>query len=162
MTRALCCLLALAACTPKPAPTRPHDDTHDSTTTDVDAGTTTPSEAPPADASVAAVDASIDAPPAPLSPPVPAGTAAYCLYVGPEQRVVRCYWEKKLCDQQIAFNTETGLDKSQECRGVAEAHCFVSDKTERCYPTADECSRTVTGIRQRSRQATDCVAKNQP
>jgi hypothetical protein len=161
MTRALSFVLALAACTPKPAPTRPHDDTHDVSESAPDAGTTS-ADAPAPDAASTTADASVDAPSGPLSPPVPAGTAAYCLYVGPEQRIVRCYWDKKLCDQQIAFNTETGLDKSQECRGVAEAHCFVSDKAERCYPSADECSKTVSGIRQRNRQATDCVAKTHP
>jgi hypothetical protein len=162
MIRALCSVLALAACTPKPAPTRPHDDTQEPAAIEPDAGTPAAVDAPMADAPVESVDAPPVTPPPPMSPPVPAGTAAYCLYVGAEQRVVRCYWQKKLCDQQIAFNTETGLDKSQECRGVAEAHCFVSDKSERCYPTADECGHTVAGIRERSRQATDCVAKTHP
>ena len=82
--------------------------------------------------------------------------------MGPQQRVVRCYWERKSCEEQIAFNKESGLADSQECKGVAEAHCSVSDRSERCYPTADECGRNVASMRDRNRQATDCVAKTHP
>jgi hypothetical protein len=162
MTRALCFVVALAACGgSRPGPAPPRDD-KPWTPSDEDE---TPSPRPDAGAAAGSGSATTDS--SATTPPTspgesPAAAAAHCLYIGPEQRVVRCYWRKKDCEDQITFNKETGLEKSQQCKGVAETHCFVSDKSERCYPDVAECEKNVAGIRQRNREATDCVAKTQP
>src|SRR5215210_6527424 len=57
------------------------------------------------------------------STPTTGDPAAHCLYVGPDRRIVRCYWKREDCEQQIAFNKNV-VAGSQTCEAVAEAHCF--------------------------------------
>src|SRR3954468_16842110 len=157
MLRALCCVVALSACGSRGAtPVEPHP----VELPPPDAGTDPAVNSSPADAAPAtAVTPAVD--PSPATPPPafpPEGTAAYCLYVGSERLVVRCYWNKGACAEQAAFNTESGGSaKAQECRGVAQVFCYTSDKSERCYPTSDDCDHNVASMRQRNRSASDCV-----
>jgi hypothetical protein len=98
----------------------------------------------------------------PATPPEP-GTATHCLHVGPERRVVQCYWKREDCDAQVAFNLESGVTRSQSCSGYAKAYCLLPSKSsEMCYPTTEDCERTFANMQKRNRQTTACTAKTGP
>jgi hypothetical protein len=102
-------------------------------------------------------------PPQPPVTPGEPGTAAHCLHVGPERRVVQCYWTREDCDAQIAFNRESGVENAQMCSGYARAFCTrPSNSSEMCFPTTEDCERTVANMLKRNRQSTTCVAKTAP
>jgi hypothetical protein len=104
--------------------------------------------------------------PAPVLPPTPPGepgTAVHCLHVGPERRVVQCYWTRDSCEGQIAFNRESGVEKEQVCNSYARAFCTLpSNSSEMCFPTTEDCERTVANMQKRNRQTTACTAKTGP
>ena len=154
--RALWFVVALAACAgPKPATAR---------------ATSVPEPAEPATApAVLATTPVVPSTPAATTPAtrtptaqVSHGAGAHCLYVGPDHRVVRCYWKREDCAGQVAFNTGYGLSGSQECKAVAEPYCFHSASSELCYPTAADCDRTVADMKKRDRQASGCAPRTGP
>jgi hypothetical protein len=140
--RLFACVVALAACGPKPAPVAPQDPATTQTTTRTEPHTPATTTTPPS-----TVTAS--------------GGGAHCLYVEPEHRVVRCYWERERCEEQLAFNKK--LVASQKCESVAEAHCFSEPgQSEACYPSAAECDATVVKMKKRKRPVSQCTAKRGP
>lgn len=99
----------------------------------------------------------------PTTAQVSHGAGAHCLYVGPNRRVVRCYWKREDCQSQIAFNKDSGLSNSQECKAVTEAYCFhPSASSELCYPTAADCDQTVANMKKNRRQISGCAPKTGP
>ena len=144
----LCCLAAGAACArPKPV--------------------VTPAQAQQTRASSAAtstpVESTSSTPRAtPTTTQVSSGPGAHCLYVDPGRRVVRCYWTREDCEQQISFNKGL-VDGSQTCEAVVEAHCFDENgKSELCYPTAADCDGMVAKMKKRNRPVSQCASKRGP
>jgi hypothetical protein len=91
------------------------------------------------------------------------GTAAFCLHVQPDGRVVQCYWTKQACDEQIKFNQGLGVNRVQECKGYTKAYCTsTSGSGESCYPTAQGCEATYENMKKRNRQPTSCAEKTGP
>ena len=124
-----------------------------------------PSTAPDAPAPAeTAPPAAAPTPPAqpPATPQVAATTVAHCLYVDPDHRVVRCYWTREDCEQQMAFNKGL-VAGNQTCEAATEVHCFDENgKNQLCYPTAADCDAMVAKMKQRKRPASQCAAKRGP
>ena len=135
-----CCLVAVAGCTRKPAPVTPRDPPPP----------TESSEAPrkPSDAST---KASVS------------GAGGHCLFIEPEHRVVRCYWKREACEEQLAFNSNNNIVKNQKCVAAPEPYCFDErGQPEACYPTAADCEATVEKFKKRNRSVSACVARRGP
>lgn len=158
MERAIWWVLVLAACAgPRPPAARGS----------VPAPAALAAPAKPGEPAEPAVAPAAVTTPAPTTPeaPVPDShpAGAHCLYVGPNHDVVRCYWKREDCERQIAFNTDSGLTRIQECKAVAEPSCFqLGEGGEMCYPTAAECDRVDASMKQRNRQTSGCAAKTGP
>jgi hypothetical protein len=91
----------------------------------------------------------------------PAGIVAHCLYVEPENRVVRCYWDSARCEEQLAFNAK--LVAGQKCKPVSEAYCFdETGQGETCYPTSADCETTVAKFKKRNRPVSACTSRRGP
>ena len=100
--------------------------------------------------------------PAPTTTSVSGPPVAHCLYVEPDRRVVRCYWQREDCERQIAFNKNIMAGR-QTCEAAAEAHCFDENgKNELCYPSASDCDAMVAKMKKRNRPASQCAAKRGP
>nr|MBA3503599.1 hypothetical protein [Deltaproteobacteria bacterium] len=96
------------------------------------------------------------------TPPVSGNPSAHCLFVEPNHRVVRCYWKREDCEQQIEFNKGV-VAGNQTCEAAAEAHCFDENgKNELCYPSAADCDAMVAKMKKRNRPASQCAAKRGP
>jgi hypothetical protein len=90
-------------------------------------------------------------------------TAAHCLYVGPEERVVQCYWKLADCETQIAFNKESGNTQRQACRATSAVYCLTPNASrETCYPTASGCDDMHGKLVGRNRSTTECARKTGP
>ena len=91
------------------------------------------------------------------------GPGAYCLIVGPKQLVVRCYWTRQSCDDQVGFNTQNGLTDKSECRPTPEPRCFQYKHGELCYPTSADCDKNRTALnRYPDEQPSSCAIKTAP
>jgi hypothetical protein len=76
--------------------------------------------------------------------------------------VVRCYWKREDCEQQIEFNKGVVAGR-QTCEAAAEAHCFDENgKSELCYPTAADCDAMVVKMKKRNRPVSQCATKRGP
>jgi len=165
-SRACCCLAALAACgghkpspVAEPVPVAPADAPvapGESTTTDA-AGSGVQTPTPTVDAGADAASGTASA------ADVSGVVAAYCLYVGAEERVVQCYWKRDDCDRQVAFNKEYGSTRPQECRPSSVVFCLTpSASSETCYPTAAGCAEMYGKLVARNRPTSECVEKRGP
>lgn len=148
----LCCIAASACARPNPTPVaRP---TETPTTRPATTSTATPPTTP---------TTTTDTTPTPTpTTPVAGNPAAHCLYVEPDHRVVRCYWTREDCDQQMAFNKGL-VAGGQTCEAAAEAHCFDENgKNQLCYPSAADCDAMVAKMKKRDRPASPCSSKRGP
>ena len=147
---AVLCCLAAACASPRPAPVTPVEA----------ARTESPAPSTPA---TTTVEPPASAPPAPATVPASSGTAiAHCLYVDPDHRIVRCYWTREDCEQQMAFNKGL-VAGNQTCEAASEAHCFDENgKNQLCYPTAGDCDAMVAKMKKRNRPVSQCAAKRGP
>jgi hypothetical protein len=99
----------------------------------------------------------------PTSHVAASGPGAFCLIVGPTQIVVRCYWTRQSCDDQIGFNTENGLTQASECRPTPEPRCFQYKHGELCYPGSADCEKNRTAMnRYPDEQPSACEIKTAP
>ena len=146
------CITAAAACAKPSAPVArpmPAPEPTASSTPASTPATTQPAETPPA------------TPPA-TPTTTPTNPSAYCLYVDPNHRVVRCYWTREDCEQQMAFNKGL-VAGNQTCEAAAEAHCFDENgKNQLCYPTAADCDAMVAKMKKRNRPVSQCASKRGP
>jgi hypothetical protein len=96
-------------------------------------------------------------------PPTSSGAGAYCLIVGPKQIVVRCYWTRAACDDQIGFNKQNGLTDASECRATPEPQCFQFKHGELCYPTSADCEKYQVAMSKRvDEHPSACAKKTAP
>jgi hypothetical protein len=142
----LCCVAA--ACGPKPAPVTPVQTAQTSVPAET---TSTPATSTPTTTQ-----------PTPAATQVAGNPAAHCLFVEPEHRVVRCYWKREDCEQQIEFNKGV-VAGNQTCEATAEAHCFDENgKNQLCYPSAADCDGMVAKMKKRNRPVSQCASKRGP
>jgi hypothetical protein len=139
-------------------PSPPDDRPVEPAVTEPDAGSAaSPPETPPATTDIGSGSGSAS----PSDPTVVA--AAHCLYVGPEERVVQCYWKLDSCEAQIAFNKESGNTRVQVCRPSSAVYCLTPNaSSETCYPTAAGCDDMHGKLVARSRSTTECERKTGP
>src|SRR4051794_36261676 len=104
----------VTSCAARPAPT---------TTTPTTSSPATTTDSPKVVAS---------SPEQPIAHATASGPGAFCLIVGPEERVVRCYWTRQSCDDQIDFNIQNGLNQASTCRPTPEPRCFQYKHGELC------------------------------
>jgi hypothetical protein len=99
----------------------------------------------------------------PLTHAAASGSGAYCLIVGTKQLVVRCYWTRQGCDDQVGFNTQNGLTDKSECRPTAEPRCFQYKHGELCYPSSADCEKNRTAMkRYPDERPSVCAIKTAP
>ncbi len=103
------------------------------------------------------------APTRPTTHAAASGPGAFCLIVGPKQLVVRCYWTRQSCDDQIGFNTQNGLNQASECRPTPEPRCFQYKHGELCYSSSADCEKNRTAMnRYPDEQPSSCAIKTAP
>ena len=132
------------SCAARPAPATTTPTTTTPTTTDSPKVVTTSPEQPTSHAAAS-------------------GPGAFCLIVGPKQLVVRCYWTRQSCDDQIGFNTQNGLNQASECRPTPEPRCFQYKHGELCYPSTADCEKNRAAMsRYPDEQPSSCAIKTAP
>ena len=142
---AVLCVVAVACARPKPAPVTPVQPQPPGTPIEA---ASTPAETKPT--------------PATPTPPAAGSPAAHCLFVEPDHRIVRCYWKREDCEQQIEFNKGV-VAGNQTCEATAEAHCFDENgKNQLCYPSAADCDGMVAKMKKRNRPVSQCASKRGP
>lgn len=91
------------------------------------------------------------------------GSGAYCLIVGSKQIVVRCYWTRQSCEDQVGFNKQNGLSDASECRPTPEPRCFQYKHGELCYPSSADCEKNRTAMnRYPNELPSACAIKTAP